>query len=49
MLFRSGADAVLVILSCTDDALALDLTQAALDLDMDALIEIGRASCRERV
>ncbi|MEM9572478.1 MAG: indole-3-glycerol phosphate synthase TrpC [Pseudomonadota bacterium] len=34
-----GADAVLVILSCTDDALALDLTQAALDLGMDALIE----------
>ncbi|MEL6860483.1 MAG: indole-3-glycerol phosphate synthase TrpC [Pseudomonadota bacterium] len=34
-----GADAVLVILSCTVDALALDLTQAALDLGMDALIE----------
>lgn len=34
-----GADAVLVILSCTDDALALDLTQAARDLGMDALIE----------
>lgn len=34
-----GADAVLVILSCTDDALALDLTQAALDLEMDVLIE----------
>jgi len=34
-----GADAVLVILSCTDDALALDLTQAALDLGMDTLIE----------
>ena len=35
----NGADAVLVILSCTDDTLALDLTQAALDLGMDALIE----------
>lgn len=34
-----GADAILVILSCTDDALALDLTQTALALDMDALIE----------
>lgn len=34
-----GADAVLVILSCTDDALAHDLTQAALDLQMDVLIE----------
>ncbi|MEO1321660.1 MAG: indole-3-glycerol phosphate synthase TrpC [Pseudomonadota bacterium] len=34
-----GADAILVILSCTDDALALDLTQTAIDLGMDALIE----------
>lgn len=34
-----GADAVLVILSCTDDALALDLIQAAIALKMDALIE----------
>lgn len=39
-----GADAVLVILSCTDDALALDLTQAALDLGMDALIETHDAA-----
>ncbi len=37
--YAAGADAVLVILSCCDDALALDLTQAALDLGMDALIE----------
>jgi len=34
-----GADAVLVILSCTDDALALDLIQTATDLGMDSLIE----------
>ncbi|MEL8055550.1 MAG: indole-3-glycerol phosphate synthase TrpC [Pseudomonadota bacterium] len=34
-----GADAILVILSCTDDALALDLIQAATDLGMDSLIE----------
>jgi indole-3-glycerol phosphate synthase len=34
-----GADAILVILSCTDDALALDLTQTAISLGMDALIE----------
>ncbi|MEM7458159.1 MAG: indole-3-glycerol phosphate synthase TrpC [Pseudomonadota bacterium] len=39
-----GADAVLVILSCTDDALALDLTQAALDLGMDVLIETHDAA-----
>ena len=43
-----GADAVLVILSCTDDALALDLTQAALDLGMDALIETHDAEEIER-
>ncbi len=35
----NGADAILIILSSSDDALALDLTQAALDLGMDALIE----------
>ncbi|NQY15322.1 MAG: indole-3-glycerol phosphate synthase TrpC [Henriciella sp.] len=43
-----GADAVLVILSCSDDALALDLTQAALDLGMDALIETHDAEEIER-
>lgn len=43
-----GADAVLVILSCTDDALALDLTQAALDLGMDVLIETHDAVEIER-
>ncbi len=43
-----GADAVLVILSCTDDALAMDLTQAALELGMDALIETHDAKEIER-
>lgn len=43
-----GADAVLVILSCTDDALALDLTQAARDLAMDVLIETHDAGEIER-
>lgn len=43
-----GADAVLVILSCTEDALAHDLTQAALDLGMDALIETHDAGEIER-
>lgn len=43
-----GADAVLVILSCCDDALALDLTQAAIDLGMDALIETHDAEEIER-
>lgn len=43
-----GADAILVILSCTDDALAHDLTQAALDLGMDALIETHDAAEIER-
>ncbi|MEO1553684.1 MAG: indole-3-glycerol phosphate synthase TrpC [Pseudomonadota bacterium] len=43
-----GADAVLVILSCTDDALALDLTQTAIELGMDALIETHDANEIER-
>jgi len=43
-----GADAVLVILSCTDDALALDLTQAAQDLGMDVLVETHDAEEIER-
>ncbi len=43
-----GADAILVILSCTDDALAMDLTQAAIELGMDALIETHDASEIER-
>lgn len=44
----NGADAILVILSCTDDALALDLVQAAQALDMDALIETHDAAEVER-
>ncbi|MEQ3746478.1 MAG: indole-3-glycerol phosphate synthase TrpC [Henriciella sp.] len=43
-----GADAILVILSCTDDALALDLVQSASDLGMDALIETHDAAELER-
>ena len=43
-----GADAVLVILSCTDDALALTLTQTAQELGMDVLIETHDAEEIER-
>ena len=43
-----GADAVLVILSCTDDALAKDLVEAAHALEMDALIETHDAAEVER-
>jgi indole-3-glycerol phosphate synthase len=43
-----GADAVLVILSCTDDVLALDLTQAAQGLGMDVLVETHDADEIER-
>ncbi|MEO0550971.1 MAG: indole-3-glycerol phosphate synthase TrpC [Pseudomonadota bacterium] len=43
-----GADAILVILSCTDDALALDLIQAAQALNMDALIETHDAEELDR-
>ncbi|MEL7230886.1 MAG: indole-3-glycerol phosphate synthase TrpC [Pseudomonadota bacterium] len=39
-----GADAILVILSCTDDALALDLVQTAAELGMDSLIETHNKS-----
>jgi indole-3-glycerol phosphate synthase len=34
-----GADAILVIMACCDDALAADLVAAAQDYGMDALIE----------
>lgn len=44
----NGADAILVILSCTDDKLALDLIQSATDLGMDALIETHDAAELER-
>jgi indole-3-glycerol phosphate synthase len=43
-----GADAILVILSCADDVLALDLVQAASDLGMDSLIETHDADEVER-
>ena len=43
-----GADAILVILSCTDDALALDLVQAATEMGMDSLIETHDAGEVER-
>ncbi|MCR9269532.1 MAG: indole-3-glycerol phosphate synthase TrpC [Hyphomonadaceae bacterium] len=43
-----GADAVLVILSCTDDGLAAELTRTAIDLGMDALIETHDAEEIER-
>jgi indole-3-glycerol phosphate synthase len=43
-----GADAVLVILSCTEDALAKDLVDAAQALGMDALIETHDAVEVER-
>ncbi|MEE2929534.1 MAG: indole-3-glycerol phosphate synthase TrpC [Pseudomonadota bacterium] len=43
-----GADAILVILSCTDDALATDLTKTAIDLGMDVLIETHDADEVER-
>lgn len=35
-----GADAILVILSAVDDALARDLISAATDLGMDAIVEV---------
>ena len=43
-----GADAILVIMSCTDDALALELTETAIELGMDVLIETHDAVEIER-
>ena len=43
-----GADAILVILSCCDDALAKDLIATANDLEMDTLIETHTADELER-
>ncbi|MEO1303838.1 MAG: indole-3-glycerol phosphate synthase TrpC [Pseudomonadota bacterium] len=43
-----GADAILVIMSCTDDALALVLTETAIELGMDVLIETHDAVEIER-
>ncbi|MBI1235272.1 MAG: indole-3-glycerol phosphate synthase TrpC [Alphaproteobacteria bacterium] len=43
-----GADAILVIMASVDDALALDLVQAAHDLGMAALVETHDAAELER-
>jgi indole-3-glycerol phosphate synthase len=43
-----GADAILVIMASLDDALALEITEAAQSLGMDALIEVHDAAELER-
>lgn len=43
-----GADAILIIMAALDDALALELTECALDLGMDALIETHNEAELER-
>ncbi|PWR23821.1 indole-3-glycerol phosphate synthase TrpC [Zavarzinia compransoris] len=43
-----GADCILVIMAAVDDALALDLVQAAADYGMDALIEVHDGDEMER-
>ena len=43
-----GADAILVIMASLDDALALEITQAAQELGMDALIEVHDEAELER-
>jgi len=43
-----GADAILVIMACVDDALARDLVAAAHDLGMDALVEVHDEAELER-
>ena len=43
-----GADAILVIMACTSDALASDLTSAAHSYGMDVLIEVHNHSELER-
>jgi indole-3-glycerol phosphate synthase len=43
-----GADAILVIMASLDDALALEITQAAQSLGMDALIEVHDETELER-
>lgn len=43
-----GADAILVIMACVDDALARDLVAAAHELGMDALVEVHDEAELER-
>ena len=43
-----GADAILIIMACTDDALAADLEAAAIALGMDVLVETHNATELER-
>ena len=43
-----GADCILIIMAAVDDALALDLAQAAADFGMDAIVEVHDAPELER-
>ncbi len=43
-----GADAILIIMACTDDVLAADLEAAATALDMDVLVEAHNAEELDR-
>ena len=43
-----GADAILIIMACTDDTLARELMSSANDLDLDALVEVHDEAEMER-